>query len=75
MVIVRSSMNPLLDGTLIPEDVFSPLVSLSAVLMIRFIAITNSMAEMVHPLATLLSSIIHDVVVSPTLKLWWTLLK
>ena len=38
--------NPMLTGILIPDCILGPLVSLSAALMIRFIAITNRIGDM-----------------------------
>ena len=73
MIVMRSSMNLLYNFIL--EDVFGSLVSMSVVLMIRFIAITNSMTEMVQPVTFPLSVLIYDIVVSPTLNLRWMLLK
>ena len=63
---VRSSMNPLLDGRRIPEAVFGPLVSLLAALMIWFMPITNSTTEMVQSVTIPFSNLCHDVVSSPT---------
>ena len=42
---VRSSMNPLLDGSCIPEAVLCPLIFLLAALMIKYMPITTEMVQ------------------------------
>ena len=64
VVIVRSSMKPLFGSCLILLEVFDPLVSLSPALMIIFVAITNRITEMVHPVTIPFCSGYH-VVVNP----------
>ena len=66
---VKSSMNPLLEGRCIPDAVFGPLVSLLAVLMMRFIPITNRTTETVQPVTMPFSSLCHDVISLPTVNL------
>ena len=60
-VMVKSSMNPLLDGCLMFELESGPFVSLFPPSMMRFIAITNNTTEIVHPVTIPFSNLSQDV--------------